>query len=91
MSCLLCLSDNQAEFTAEMVIHSSGPKNLDNPGLWVFPKLFVCLDCGVSLFVIPEPKRGFLTSGARTAESFAQGKSIHDIARSGEITPQSEQ
>jgi hypothetical protein len=78
MACPSCLSDNQAEFTAEMIIHYSGLKNLDNPGV---------LDCGVSLFVIPETKRGLLTSGTRTAESFAQGESLHDIARSREITP----
>jgi len=91
MSCLSCLSDNQAEFSAEMVIHFSGLRNLDNRGVWVFPKLFVCLNCGVSLFVIPEAKRGLLTSCARTVESFAQGENVDHIARSRQFAPQSEQ
>jgi hypothetical protein len=53
MSSLLCGSGNQAELAAEMVIHFSGVKNLDKPGVWVFPKLLVCLDCGHS----PSPFR----------------------------------
>jgi hypothetical protein len=85
MSCLSCLSDNQAEFTAEMIIHSSGPKNLDKPGVWVFPKLLVCLDCGVSRFTIPETKRGLLTTETPTAESSVHRERVHDIARSRQI------
>jgi hypothetical protein len=54
MSCLLCGSGNQAELTAEMVIHFCGLKNLDKPGVWVFPKLLVCLDCGCSQFTVPQ-------------------------------------
>jgi hypothetical protein len=53
MSCLLCGSGNQAELTAEMVIHFSGLKNLDKRGVWIFPKpLLVCLDCGCSRFTV---------------------------------------
>jgi hypothetical protein len=91
MSCPACASGKQMSFSAEMMLHSPGRKNLANPGVWLFPKLLVCLDCGVSLFTIPEPKRGLLTSGTPTAEAFAQEESVHDIARSREITPQSEE
>jgi hypothetical protein len=55
MSCLLCASDNQEEFTAEMIIHFSGLKNLDEPGIWASSKLLICLDCGFSHFTIQEP------------------------------------
>ena len=48
MSCLLPASGNQAEFGGEILIHFRGLKNLDKPSGWVFPKLFVCLDCGSS-------------------------------------------
>jgi len=65
MSCLLCGSGNEAELTAEMVIHFSGLKNLDKPGVWVFPKLFVCLDCGYSHFTVPQRE---LDSIAHTLE-----------------------
>jgi len=36
-----------------MVIHFSGLKNLDKPGVWVFEKLLVCLNCGGSKFTVP--------------------------------------
>jgi hypothetical protein len=64
MSCLLCLSDNQAEFAAEMIIHFSGRKNIDNPGVRVFPKLLACLDCGFSRVIVPETELAILANGA---------------------------
>jgi hypothetical protein len=54
MCCALCQSGNQAEFTAEVMMHFSGPKYIDNPGLLTFPKVSVCLDCGFSSFTTPE-------------------------------------
>jgi hypothetical protein len=54
MHCALCRSGNQAEFTAEMLLHFSGIRNIDNPGVLAFPKVSVCLDCGYSRFTTPE-------------------------------------
>ena len=54
MHCALCESSNQAEFTAEIMIHLAGPRNIDNPGVLVFPKFSVCLECGSARFAIPE-------------------------------------
>lgn len=54
MHCLLCDSSNQTEFTAEMMFHLGGPRKVDNPGVLVFPKILVCLDCGSSRFTTPE-------------------------------------
>ncbi len=85
MACPSCQSDNQAEFNAEMIIHFSGLKNLDNPGVWEFSKLLVCLDCGVSRFTISEPGRGLLIAATGTAESFAQGKIVRGIVFSPQI------
>jgi hypothetical protein len=65
MFCLICGSGNQAELTGEMVIHFSGLKNLDKPGVWVFPKFFVCLHCGYSHFNVQERE---LASIAHTLE-----------------------
>jgi hypothetical protein len=53
--CPKCQSAKQAELTAEMIIHFSGLTNLDKPGVWVFPKLLVCLDCGFSSFTVRRP------------------------------------
>lgn len=69
MTCLLCASANQAKFSAEMIIHISGLKNLDKPGVWVFPKLLVCLDCGFSRFAVPETELSLLTAGTPTREN----------------------
>jgi hypothetical protein len=54
MSCPVCASSNQAEFSAEINIHFSGLKNLDRPSVLVFPEVLVCLDCGSSRFTVPE-------------------------------------
>jgi hypothetical protein len=35
------------------MIHFSGLKNLDKPVVMVFPKIMVCLDCGVAQFTMP--------------------------------------
>jgi hypothetical protein len=65
MSCQLCKSSNEAELDAEMVVHFSGLKNLDNPGVWVFSKLLVCLDCGGSQFKIPERELAAVAENTR--------------------------
>ena len=51
--CLSCGSSNQVEFPSEMIIHFTGRKNLDNPGVWAFSKLLICLECGFSSFTAP--------------------------------------
>ena len=54
MYCPSCQSSNQAEFTTEMMIHFSGLKYVDCPGVFAFPKIVVCLDCGAARFSTPE-------------------------------------
>jgi hypothetical protein len=53
MPCPACSSANQAEFSAEINIHLRGRENIDDPGILLFPKLLVCLDCGSSRFFTP--------------------------------------
>ena len=65
MFCLSCGSRNEAEFTAETIIHFTGLKHLSNPGVWVFPKVLICLDCGFSQFTVPGSELPLL---ARTLE-----------------------
>jgi len=79
MPCLSCGSGNEAELTGEIVIHFSGLKNLDKPGVWVFPRLFVCLDCGYSHFTVPQRE---LDSIAHTLEisSLTSESSAGDVA-----------
>ena len=54
MPCKSCGSLNQRKFDAETAIHFPGLKNIDKPAVFSFPKLVVCLDCGVAEFVVPE-------------------------------------
>jgi len=61
--CPSCRSNNQAEFPAEMLIHFGGLKNLDKPGVRVYPKLLVCLDCGFLQSTLPAPELASLVAG----------------------------
>jgi hypothetical protein len=46
-----------------MNIHFPGRKGLDKPVVWVFPKLQVCLGCGLTLLTIPETELRLLEKG----------------------------
>jgi hypothetical protein len=50
-----------------MGIHFLGLKNIDKPVVWVFPGVFVCLDCGTAEFAIPEAKLRRLAKGHAAA------------------------
>jgi len=65
MPCPSCGSSDVAKFTAEMIIHFAGPKNLDKPGVWIFPQLAICLDCGSSRFTVPESELALLAEGTQ--------------------------
>ena len=54
MKCASCGSGNQAEFSAEILIHFPFRRNPDKSGALIFPKLLVCLDCGFSPLTVPE-------------------------------------
>jgi hypothetical protein len=56
MVCMACQSALQGEFPAEINIHFHGEENLDKPTVWVFPKLVICLNCGLTEFRISEPE-----------------------------------
>ena len=43
MTCRLCSSTNEAEFAADMMIHFSGLKHLENPSVPTFSLMLVCL------------------------------------------------
>ncbi len=54
MACTVCLSRNQVEMNTEINIHYSGPADYGDPGIFLYPKVMVCLDCGVSQFIVGE-------------------------------------
>jgi len=63
MRCRVCSSVNEVEFNAEMMIHFSGRRHLDNPGVLTFSELLVCLDCGSTRFRIAELELNLLREG----------------------------
>jgi hypothetical protein len=67
--CRSCGSSNQTQFGSEIIIHFSGLKNLDKPAVMVFPKILICLDCGVTEFTVPKAELDQL--GERGAASMA--------------------
>jgi len=68
MSCFSCASGNEAEFAAEVNIHFPDVKNLDKPGVFVFPRVLVCLDCGFSRFTISGTELALLQEARRQAK-----------------------
>jgi hypothetical protein len=82
MYCALCESSNQAECTAEMMIHFPGLKHLADPGVLVFPKVLVCLDCGSSRFTTPETELRVLGKGialSAAAQQSTGGRALASV------------
>lgn len=52
--CKACGSVKRDKFRGEVAIHFPGPQKIDKPIVWVFPDLFVCLNCGTAQFAVPE-------------------------------------
>ena len=50
--CKSCHASTQRLFTAEVAIHFPGLDGLNKPHVFVFPELFVCLECGFTEFTI---------------------------------------
>ena len=55
-----CASKNVNLFNGEIAIHFPGPAGINEPIVWVFPKLEVCLDCGSANFTVPEEQLNLL-------------------------------
>ena len=81
MPCLACSSGNQTEFTAEINIHFRGRENIDSPGVLLFPKLLVCMDCGASHFSTPQPELSQLATPLSMAASTLSGSADAAVFR----------
>jgi hypothetical protein len=79
MSCTACTSERQAEFGAEINIHFSGREGLDKPGVWIFPTLLVCLDCGTTKFDIAGAELAVLVSGTRRSAATGPTETAEDV------------
>ena len=67
VACTFCTSSNQREFPAEVNIHFPGLRNAERHGVFVFPRLLICLDCGSSSFTMPTSQLAHL-AGASTPQ-----------------------
>ncbi len=81
MYCLSCGSTKQAELTAEMMIHFRGLKHRDNPGIFLFPEIRVCLGCGLSQFTVPETELASVAQGTLENKSYTLKESAGDVAQ----------
>jgi hypothetical protein len=54
MICRVCGSEELGEFTGELAIHFPGLRDLNKPVVWVFPEIWVCLNCGNAGLSVPE-------------------------------------
>jgi hypothetical protein len=61
--CKNCFSGHIQVFNGELAIHFPGLEGVDKPIVWVFPRMQVCLDCGVTEFPIPERELNVLRHG----------------------------
>jgi hypothetical protein len=57
MNCASCQSSNQREFSAELCIHV---EHADDAGILIFPRVLVCMDCGLVRFVLTMNELGQL-------------------------------
>jgi len=61
--CASCQSENQKKFTSEIAVHFPGIEGLKKPIVWMYPKILVCLDCGIAQFMVPEKELQVLLTG----------------------------
>jgi hypothetical protein len=66
--CPQCVSGNQVEFSAEMMVHRDDLKNVNNSDVMLFPKVLVCLACGFSQFAVPKSEIMLLASDSPNGE-----------------------
>lgn len=64
--CRSCSSASITEVQAEMNIHFSGLRSLDQPSIFAFPRLLVCLDCGLTESILFEAELRQLRESAST-------------------------
>jgi len=80
MQCPHCTSDTQTELTAEINIHFTGLRNLESPGVLIFPTLVVCLDCGLSWFTVPHDELAVVALCAPKSNASTGSAGVRTVA-----------
>jgi hypothetical protein len=79
MACPVCASLNtQTKTSVEMMVHFSGVKLREHPGVPLVSPLLVCLDCGFAGFTISKPNLDLLQVGLESDEG--AGECRYDAA-----------
>jgi len=63
INCRRCQSVNVQSLDAETNIHFPGWRGLDQPSVFAFPKVAVCLDCGHAEFKVAQRELELIRSG----------------------------
>ena len=65
--CAQCGRSSTAKFAVEACVHAPGLENINFPGVFVFPKLTICWECGsASGFQIPNEELADLRKHVRS-------------------------
>jgi len=65
--CRFCGAVNQRKFLAEMMVRPPGLKNIDTRPVLLFPPIFVCLECCMAEFEVPQAELRQLVQSDATA------------------------
>ena len=89
MTCKRCGSDRKSVFNGEIAVHFRGLKGLEKPIVWMFPKLLVCLDCGVTEFAVPERELGVIVKGTALEGAIVLDERDHreKVAAQRQVSP----
>jgi hypothetical protein len=68
--CPFCQSSDRREFPAEINIHFPEMEGLTKPTVWVFPRLTVCMDCGVAQFSVDKAELDRLAERDSRSQSY---------------------
>ena len=77
MDCKGCASPNVRRLNGELAIHFPGLDGLTKPVVWVFPRLDVCLVCGVTNLNVPEEQLSVLRNGLGSSAD-GSGDTVRD-------------
>jgi hypothetical protein len=67
--CGFCGSANQRKFIGEMTIRPPGLNNIDTRPVLLFARIFVCLECCMAAFEVPEAELRQLVQRDKTAKN----------------------
>ncbi len=81
MACLACSSENQQNFSGELIVAFPGLPRVNLRPVYACQKMLVCLDCGYTELVVPDPQLEKLRKGVDGV--YSRSKFITEYSRLG--------